>query len=305
MNKIIYLLFLICFFLSCQKDYKQKNEYLQKEKTDKIDSLANRYLELNRFSGTILIAKENEVIYNNHFGFADYEKKKHFSKNTTLKIKKDSTILDGKISTHSQNVDTTLAIGYLYDNYRGNGLELHRSPISKNKWIDLTASDLLKIINSNPEKIVEIDDYLKNDGFSYSIVYRPKTKISIIVLSNRRHPIAKEISTSITAILNNQTYKLPLARKLFDIDKKLLKEYSGYYALNENVNLKVLCENDSLFVMMGPNKIHLIAQSSNQFYMKQMDASMRFLKDSAHTVNEAILLDGFLEGKKIKRVENN
>jgi len=56
-------------------------------------------------------------------------------------------------------------------------------------------------------------------------------------------------------------------------------------------------------LIMGPNKIHLIAQSSNQFYMEQMDASMKFVRDSNNEVNEAILLDGFLEGNKIKRVK--
>lgn len=69
------------------------------------------------------------------------------------------------------------------------------------------------------------------------------------------------------------------------------------------MNLEVLNENDSLFVMIGSNKIHLVPQSSNQFYMEQMDASMRFLRDSANSVNEAILLDGFLDGNRIKRVE--
>jgi hypothetical protein len=69
------------------------------------------------------------------------------------------------------------------------------------------------------------------------------------------------------------------------------------------MNFEVLNENDSLFVMMGPNKIHLIPQSENQFYMEQMDASMRFLRDTNNKVEEVVLLDGFLDGNKIKRTE--
>jgi len=55
--------------------------------------------------------------------------------------------------------------------------------------------------------------------------------------------------------------------------------------------------------MMGPNKIHLKPQSENQFYMEQMDASMRFLRDTNNIVNEVVLLDGFLDGNRIKRIE--
>ena len=162
---------------------------------------------------------------------------------------------------------------------------------------------MTKIINSNSANILEIEGYLENDGFSYSVVNNPQNKISIIVLSNRRHPVAKEISNSIDSILKDKEYRIPLARKQFEIDKKLLKDYSGSYSLNANMNLEVLNENDSLFVMMGPNKIHLKPQSENQFYMEQMDASMRFLRDTNNKVIEVVLLDGFLDGNRIKRIE--
>ncbi|WP_338359721.1 hypothetical protein [Yeosuana marina] len=92
-------------------------------------------------------------------------------------------------------------------------------------------------------------------------------------------------------------------RKPFKIDKNLLKEYSGTYSLNQNINFDILNENDSLFVMLGPNKIHLIPQSNNQFYMEQGDASIRFIRDSTNLVNEVVLLNGFLDGDKASRIE--
>ncbi len=202
-----------------------------------------------------------------------------------------------------------MAVGYLYHNYQGNGLELQKSPISNTEvafssnGLKSTAIDLTKILASNYANKLEIDGYLENDGFSYSIVNKPKTKIAIVVLSNRRHPVSKEISTSVNAIMEDKEYRLPLTRNQYEIDKNLLKDYSGIYSLNENTNLEVLNENDSLFLIMGPNKIHLIPQSKNQFYMEQMDASMRFLRGTNNNVEEVVLLDGFLEGNKIKRVD--
>ena len=226
-----------------------------------------------------------------------------FQKN--VKIYSDNLGLE---NTYFQQSDSTLAIGYLFHNYRGNGLELQNAPVSNlktafsSKGLKSTASDVGKLLMENSADKVDIDGYLENDGFSYSVQNNLKNNTAVIVLSNRRHPVAKEISNSVIAILDNRDYKLPLSRKPVEIDKNLLKDYSGFYSLNENMNLEVLNENDSLFVIMGPNKIHLVPQSSNQFYMEQMDASMRFLRDSANFVNEAILLDGFLDGNRIKRL---
>ena len=391
-NKLFYLLILTISLLSCKTETKPEIENLEQLKTEKINSLANRYLELNRFSGVILVTKGDSIIYSNNFGLADYENKIPFSSKTSFKIgeiseliivniiremaikdkfqlsdniskyipeiESDLTINDllnhklnsaiessdksekndldynslglliEKISgksfqenieeyskdlelenTYFDKTDSTLAVGYLYHNYQGNGLELQKSPVlnsektfSKN-GLKSTAYDLTKIINSNSVTELDIDGYIENDGFSYSAVHNPQNKVSIIILSNRRHPVAKEISNSIDAILEDKEYRIPLARKQFDIDKNLLKEYSGFYSLNENVNLEILNENDSLFVMMGPNKIHLIPQSENQFYIKETDGSMRFLRDTNNITNEVELLNGFLDGNKIKRIE--
>ena len=84
-----------------------------------------------------------------------------------------------------------------------------------------------------------------------------------------------------------------------DIDKTILNDFTGNYAVNENVRFEVLNQNDSLFVLMGPNKVYLIPQSSNQFYMTEMDASMRFLRDSIGLVDKIVLLNGFIEGDQI------
>ncbi len=210
----------------------------------------------------------------------------------------------GLENTYFQKVDSTLAIGYLYHNYQGNGLELQRSPVSNlenifsSNGLKSTAKDLAKVINSNSENELAIDGYLENDGFSYSIVNNPKIKLAIIVLSNRRHPISDEISNSINAIIQDKAYRLPLARKPFIIKPDLLNDYHGKYVLNKNVTFEVLNENDSLFVLLGSNKVSLIPQSENQFYMIDMDASMRFVRDSTEKVTQVVLLNGFVNSQE-------
>lgn len=413
MKNIFYILNIIICFLSCNSHTNSNKKNLKDSKINKIDSLAIRYLELNRFSGTILIAKEDSILYNNNFGLANYKENKPFSNITAFKIGEISELiteniilemvnqekikLSDKVSKHIPEIkisltiddllnksnslpniqtihkqypevdystisytnlsnefsetsikselhynilgllieringlsfqkniknysnrlglkntylkknDSSTALGYLYNNYRGKGDELHQAPhydlnIAYSSYgIKSSTYDLLKIINLEDE--IDINGYIKNDGFSYSIYNNPKTKTSIIILSNRRHPVCKEISNSILSILKGFKYRLPLSRKPFNINTELLKDYTGTYSLNENMNFNVINNNDSLFVVMGPNKIHLIPQSSNQFYMQQTDASMRFSRDSNNLVNEVTLLNGFLNGDKAKRLE--
>ena len=111
--------------------------------------------------------------------------------------------------------------------------------------------------------------------------------------------MANEISNSIKAILDGKDYRLPLLRVPFHIDSTIVKDFRGHYSLNENVRFEVFESDDSLFVRMGPNEIHLVPQSSNQFYMKEMDASMRFLRDSTDWVDRVLLLNGFIDSEQI------
>ncbi|MEM9921095.1 MAG: serine hydrolase [Bacteroidota bacterium] len=206
-------------------------------------------------------------------------------------------------NTYFQKADSSIAVGYLYHNYRGRGLELQKSPVINlqdafsSKGLKSTPRDLLKVLKSNPSE-VQIDGYLENDGFSYSLLNRPTDGLTIIILSNRRHPVAKEMSDSIEAILKGEKYKLPLAREPFPVDPNLLDSYSGRYALNENMSFEVVHENDSLFVLLGPNKVALIPQSDDQFYMQENDAAMRFEKDSTALVHKVVLLNGFVDSNQ-------
>jgi len=214
----------------------------------------------------------------------------------------------GLENTFYKQPNAEIAFGYQYLNYRNKGLEFLKTEAYdldvafSSNGIKTSAKDLAKIIKFNSKDSINIHGYTENDGFSYSIKNEKTNNISILVISNLRQPVAVEISNSITAILNDKPYKLPLARQPFDIDKKLLADYTGHYNLNDYMKFEVITRNDSLFTILGPNEVHIIPQSKNQFYMRDNDASMRFLRDSFNTVNRVELLNGFLYGQIAKRV---
>jgi len=165
-----------------------------------------------------------------------------------------------------------------------------------------TPSDLLSTLNYLKVKRLKVRDYLQHDGFNYSV--DREDGCTIIVLGNSRHPVGGEISNSIRSIINNEAYITPLERRQVEIDKSLLTRYAGKYELAENQYIDIEFENDSIFVFMGPNKIHLIPQSENQFFMKERDASVRFVLNEVKEVTGIVLLDGFIEGRYIKKVTN-
>ncbi len=429
LQKIVYLISVIAFLFSCKSNTETKeivstpseettNYDNQIAQIDKIDNLANRYLDLGRFSGTLLIAQNDSIIFNKSYGLADYVTIKEFTDSTAFKIghlselfteaiirdminqnliqsnekiatyipqiKQSFTVeellnhksnlqtiaqiqevnpnktyslidyvnlsnnenhkaaetqseLDYNIlglviekitnktfsevleqyaqkwnleSTYFHKTDTThLAIGYLFYNYRNQGLKITPSPkyqdsmAFSSRGIKATAKDIFKFVNNFENQSLGIEGYLMNDGFSYSLKKDNDKKRTLLILSNRKHPVAREMSESIEKILNDEEYELPLPRQEIAIEPSLLKEYEGTYAMNENRNLTFVAENDSLFVLMGENKVELKPQSENQFFMFESDASIRFERDENNKVAKAILLDGFLEGNTILKVK--
>lgn len=67
------------------KTQDQTSQEVNKQITQ-VNELANRYLELGRFSGTILVAKGDSILFENSYGMANYQKKKPFTKKTSFKV---------------------------------------------------------------------------------------------------------------------------------------------------------------------------------------------------------------------------
>lgn len=293
---------------------------LSKALSEKIEILANRYYELGRFSGSILVVSEN-FKFHSFYGKANYELSKNFTSNTAFKIgelselfnrallQPQATLTPGNLQEVAEKMQlkntffdrkTNVARGYTYSYNNGNFV---LEPSNNGNDFDLksTAKDLLKVLKFLPEEQISIEGYMKDDGFSYGIFKQDEKYL--VVLSNRRHPVAGEMIYGINAILEGQEPQLPLPRKEIKVNPEILQEYSGSYSLNPDMQLQVVSSNDSLFVLMGPQKVHLKPQSQNQFFMKQGDSAIRFLKDEEGSISSAELLDGFLTGNRIKKVK--
>lgn len=387
---------------------KAKNQAPKIDK-NKIETLANRYLELGRFSGTIILAHGDSILFEKSYGLADYEANKPFTSKTAFKIGdltehyteflmqqlikgkmlepasqarkyvtselyKDSTftiddlmkhktglarmsnlrptssnadtinnkakeqgynllgqiinkvsgksyneslnLLDNLVyNTNKANLENTFytakakgneeAKGYVYQNYRGKGLELKRSPMYNEKeafssyGVKSSARDVAKIAWALPDSLIRRSGFIPNDGFSYALT--KEKDLVVVVLSNRRHPVAKEIAAAVEAIYKGKEYRTPLPRKAVKIDPTIYKKYVGNYMMGPSNMFRVVMENDSLYAMLGPRKTTLYPQSENQFFIKEQDAGVRFNIGFHGKVTSLTLLNGFLDGQEITK----
>jgi len=88
MNKIKILIFLISiiFFTSCQNKNNPKTTDLSEISINQIDTLMEVSYERGLFNGNILVAQDNNIIYQNEFGYSDASRSKKLSRNSIFNI---------------------------------------------------------------------------------------------------------------------------------------------------------------------------------------------------------------------------
>ena len=84
--KQVFTIIIFLSIISCKKSNTNSYLYDKNQIHSKIDTLAHRYHQLNRFSGTILITKEDSLIFSNHYGLANYQDSIKFTKSTSFKV---------------------------------------------------------------------------------------------------------------------------------------------------------------------------------------------------------------------------
>ena len=88
MNRIKTLFFLtsIIFFTNCQNKNNPTAKYLSETPKNQIDTLMKVSFDRGLFNGNILIAKGNNIIYQNEFGYSDASRSKKLSRNSIFNI---------------------------------------------------------------------------------------------------------------------------------------------------------------------------------------------------------------------------
>lgn len=119
------------------------------------------------------------------------------------------------------------------------------------------------------------------EGFLSEAAYYPNEKLFMSILVNNDRVPASDAIRTLTAIYDGEKYLLPKKRVAIKVDPAILDTYVGEYELSPAMKFKFTREGDSLVLEpTGQSKAAVFAESDTDFFLKVVDASFKFEKDT-------------------------
>lgn len=141
-------------------------------------------------------------------------------------------------------------------------------------------------------------------GFTSNMARIPEDDVCIVILNNYGNSNLGQITRDALAILYNQPYKIPQAKKEIAVSTEILKKYTGTYELSPQFSITFSVENGHLFGQpTAQPKVQLYAFKEDAFFIKEVDADVEFRKDKDGNVSEMVLIQGGRSqpGKKVNK----
>ncbi len=130
-------------------------------------------------------------------------------------------------------------------------------------------------------------------GFSAYYVRYPDDKATVIVLTNVQGSASERVADSLSSILFGTKYELPKERKAIALSPQVLEKYVGEYQLNPTTSVNVTLEDGKLILNIINNpKSELFPESETDFFLKTIDALVKFEKDATGKVTGLRLIVG-------------
>ncbi len=139
-------------------------------------------------------------------------------------------------------------------------------------------------------------------GFRAFLGFSPRNKVGIVVLSNTDGVNGIE---DIGLHLFNQTRPdvyLSREHKEIQIDPRIFANYVGVYQLTDKMQLTILQNGDHLEAELGQQTFRLVAESTKDFFVKNMDGQVTFVTDRTGMAYMIVLHQGGtdLPGNRIR-----
>lgn len=123
------------------------------------------------------------------------------------------------------------------------------------------------------------------EGFLSDAAYYPNDKLFMVALVNNDRVPASDVIRTLTAIYDGDKYELPKKRVAIKVDPSILDKYVGEYELTPAMNFKFTREGDNLVLEpTGQGKAAVFAESESDFFLKVVDATFKFVKDTSGNV---------------------
>ena len=146
-------------------------------------------------------------------------------------------------------------------------------------WMITTNKDFGKIVNHTggwPGYKTFIERHITNDK-------------TIIILQN--HEEVEMPVTAVRSILYNKPLPVKKERKEIKLPAAQLEKYAGVYEIEEGVSLTITSDKEQLYARLtGQNAFPIFPESELLFFLKVVDAQLRFAKDEKGKITSVTLL---------------
>jgi CubicO group peptidase (beta-lactamase class C family) len=128
------------------------------------------------------------------------------------------------------------------------------------------------------------------EGYNTNITRFIDDDVCIIILSNFEHALTGKISMDLAAITFGKEYKLPQKQATGDNIYKNYNDYIGEYQLNPNVIFGITRKGNMLFFQQNDrDKLEILPESETEFFIREADIKVTFVRDSKKRVIQLIL----------------
>lgn len=139
-------------------------------------------------------------------------------------------------------------------------------------------------------------------GFNSNMVSMPDDNTCVILLANVANPHLDKITKSIFAILYDKPYELPQEKIAISLSEEILKQYTGIYEVSPELVITVTLENGKLIGKPeGQEALQLHAEKEDQFFLKEVEAQIKFTRNEKKEVSGMTLLQNGKEKSGRKR----
>jgi CubicO group peptidase (beta-lactamase class C family) len=167
-------------------------------------------------------------------------------------------------------------------------------PASLQKMITPFKNDYgcgLTITTINGRKRIEHGGGIQ--GFNAEVAYWPDDQMTVVVLANLNGSAASDIAADLAATLHGEKVTLPSERKEITLTPEQLKPFIGRYLLTSTINVDITLDGKQLETQLtGQPKFPLFAESPTSFFLKVVDAEVRFDKDASGKVTQLTIHQG-------------
>jgi CubicO group peptidase (beta-lactamase class C family) len=128
------------------------------------------------------------------------------------------------------------------------------------------------------------------DGFAASFGRYPDDRLTVIILSNLDSTPANTMARNIGAIALGLKHQAPAEHRAIKIDSKIYDAYVGKYELVPNFIVTITEEGGKLLGQAtGHPQVELFPESENEFFVREFDAKIRFVKGNKGQVTHAVV----------------